>query len=234
MEVSYNLWHGCHKKSEGCLNCYVYRNDEKYGRDSNVVYKTKAFNEPILKKKNGDYKYPSGTLFDLCFTSDFFLEEADAFREEALKIIQERSDCIFFMITKRPERIMECLKDPSLYPNLMIHCTMENQRRFDERAPIYLNLPLKHKGIAIAPMLGPIDLGDYLKLGVNKVTVDGESGPNARLLDFEWVKDIKRQCEKAQVPFQFRQTGARIKVDGKIYSIPRKEQFRQAKKAFKD
>ena len=33
MDVSWNPWHGCKKISEGCRHCYVYRTDEKHGRD---------------------------------------------------------------------------------------------------------------------------------------------------------------------------------------------------------
>lgn len=231
MEESYNCWHGCHKKSEGCLNCYVYRFDKRIGKDSNTISKTKDFDKPIKRKRNGEYKYPSGTLFDTCFSSDFFIEEADEWRQDVLNMIKERKDCDFFLITKRPERIMDCL-NPIDYPNLIIYCTMENQIRFDERAPIYLNLPLLHKGIIIEPMLGPIDLTKYLDKDIEKVSVGGESGPNARVLDFNWVKEIKRQCDRAHIPFNFRQTGANILVNNKLYHIPRDKQFIQAKKAF--
>ena len=37
-------------------------------------------------------------------TSDFFLKEADEWREEAWRIIKARSDVIFILITKRAER----------------------------------------------------------------------------------------------------------------------------------
>ena len=47
MEVTYNCWHGCHKKSEGCMHCYVYRRDESIGKDANIVYKTASFNMPV-------------------------------------------------------------------------------------------------------------------------------------------------------------------------------------------
>lgn len=47
----WNPWHGCHKYSAGCANCYVYRMDERYGRDSSVVKKTKDFALPVKKKK---------------------------------------------------------------------------------------------------------------------------------------------------------------------------------------
>ena len=51
----WNLWHGCHKLSEGCRHCYVYRTDGKYGKDSSVVTKTEKFDLPLLRKKNGTH-----------------------------------------------------------------------------------------------------------------------------------------------------------------------------------
>ena len=232
MEVTYNCWHGCHKKSEGCLHCYVYRRDESIGKDSSYVYKTKNFDLPVRKKKDGSYKYEAGTEFMLCFSSDFFIEEADEWRKDVLRMIRERSDCSFFCITKRPERILDCL-DPREYPNLDIACTMENQKRFDERAPIYLNIGLYKKTVVIEPMLEAVDLSAYIDK-IDAVTVGGESGEEVRILDFEWVKDIRSQCKEKGVAFHFHQTGARIRVNGRLYDIPRNKQHSQAAKAFKD
>ncbi|MBR4421348.1 MAG: DUF5131 family protein [Erysipelotrichaceae bacterium] len=233
MGVTYNCWHGCHKKSEGCLHCYVYRRDLSIGVDSNLIYKTRSFDLPIRKDRKGQYKYPDGTDFDLCFSSDFFIEEADEWRKEVLAMIRERKDCSFFCITKRPERIKECIPDLKEYKNLIIYCTMENQKRFEERAPIYLALDLVRKGIAIEPMLESVNISGYADL-IDAVTVGGESGEDARLLDFEWVKAVRKQCLEHGIAFYFHQTGARIKVGGKIYNIPRNKQHSQARKAFKD
>ena len=229
----YNCWHGCHKKSEGCAHCYVYRRDASIGKDSSIVYKTTNFDLPVKKDKKGNYKYPSGTSFMMCFSSDFFIEEADPWRKDVLSFIRERKDCSFYCLTKRPERIKACMEDLDLYPNLTIACTMENQRRFDERAPIYLSLPLNHKEVMIEPMLGKVDLSSHIHL-IDRVVVGGESGEEARVLNFDWVKDVREQCKKAQVSFGFHQTGARIIVDGKLYRIPRNRQHSQARKAFKD
>ena len=233
MGIQYNCWHGCHKKSEGCLNCYVYRRDESIGKDAAVVYKTSYFSLPVRKDRKGNYKYKGGTEFSMCFSSDFFIEEADQWRKDVLAMIRERSDCTFFCITKRPERIMECIPDIEDYDNLIIHCTMENQKRFDERAPIYLSLPLKEKGIVMEPMLERIDMSKYLDEGIDTVTCGGESGPNARVIDFEWVKEIKENCDKKGIGFYFHQTGANIVVNGKLYHVERKFQHSQARKAFK-
>ena len=233
MEVTYNCWHGCHKKSEGCMHCYVYRRDDSIGKDASKVYKTQSFDMPIKKDRAGIYKYPAGTEFDMCFSSDFLIEEADEWRNDVLNMIKIRSDCNFFCITKRPERIMECIPDIKDYPNLYIYCTMENQKRFDERAPIYLNLPLQSKGVMIEPMLEEVDISKYIDK-IDVVSVGGESGDDARPLNFDWVIKIRQECKKAHVQFSFHQTGAKLIVDNKLYNIPRNKQHSQARLAFKD
>lgn len=233
MEVTYNCWHGCHKKSEGCMHCYVYRRDESIGKDASIVYKTKSFNLPIQKNKKGKYKYPKGTEFIMCFSSDFFIEEADSWRIDVLNMIKQRSDCTFFCITKRPERILECIPNIKDYKNLYIYCTMENQKRFNERASIYLNLPLVYKGVMIEPMLEYVDISKYLDK-IDIISIGGESGNDARPLNFDWVKKIREECIKNNIEFNFHQTGAKLIVNGKMYNIPRNKQHSQAKLAFKD
>ncbi len=68
---------------------------------------------------------------------------------------------------------------------------------------------------------------------IDSVMVGGESGEEARILDFEWVKDVRKQCLEAGVSFSFHQTGARILVNGRLYEIPRNRQHSQAEKAFR-
>ena len=99
--VMWNLWHGCTKVSAGCLNCYVYRRDLMNGIDPSSVHKTQAFNLPVQRYRSGarkgQYKYPSGTIFYTCFSSDFFHSAADGWREDAWNIMKTRSDCFFTM-----------------------------------------------------------------------------------------------------------------------------------------
>ena len=85
----WNPWHGCHKISEGCLNCYMFRRDAMYDKDSNIVTKTSTFDAPVKRKRDGSYKMQeSGTVY-ACMTSDFFIEEADEWRKEAWAFIRE-------------------------------------------------------------------------------------------------------------------------------------------------
>ncbi len=74
MSVMWNLWHGCTKVSEGCANCYMYRADAKFGRDSRDVHKTQSYHLPVRRRRNGSYVISSGTTVYTCFTSDFFKE----------------------------------------------------------------------------------------------------------------------------------------------------------------
>ena len=46
----WNPWHGCHKLSPGCQNCYMHRRDASVGRDGDQVYKTTAFDLPIRRR----------------------------------------------------------------------------------------------------------------------------------------------------------------------------------------
>ena len=228
MEVTWNPWHGCTKYSEGCRYCYVYRQDEMFGRDSRECRKTNDFNLPIRKDRKGNYKIPSGSLIMTCFSSDFLLSDADLWRDECIKMMKERSDCMFYFFTKRIERLNFKVPD-----NVIVGCTCENQKMADYRLPIFKKLDIKYKTIILAPMLEKMDIYKYLGSDIYEVNVSGESGSSQqiRALDYDWVLDIREQCIKANVNFGFHQTGARFIKDGKEYRIERKYQIEQAKKA---
>ena len=234
MYDGWNPWHGCRKISAGCLNCYVYRRDISVGRDASEVHKTASFDLPVRRGKNGRFLYhPAEGLSWTCFTSDFFLEEADEWRAEAWEMIRQRWDLTFIFITKRIHRFYDCIPSDwgDGYPNVRIGCTTENQDRADFRLPIFLNAPIASRFIILEPLLGPVDLRPYLTSAVDSVTAGGESGDGARPCRYEWVLDIREQCIAAGIRFHFKQTGANFIKDGKHYSVPRKLQHAQAKKA---
>lgn len=231
--VVWNTWHGCHKISEGCRNCYVYRTDAKYGKDSSVVTRNSDFSLPVQLNRNNEYKLQTDEIIYTCFTSDFFLEDADEWRIEAWDMIRTRSDLRFLIVTKRIDRFNISLPEDwgNGYNNVEICCTVENQNRADYRLPIFLDLPIKKRSIICEPLLESIDLRPYLNSSIKEVVVGGESGYYARLCDYSWILDIRQQCMEAGVNFYFKQTGARFKKNNKIYLIERKYQHSQAKKA---
>ena len=232
----WNPWHGCHKISQGCKHCYVFREDAAFGTDisTNVVRKTVSFNLPIRRDRKKNWKFSAGTEFGLCFTSDLLIEEADEWRHEIWDIIRQRRDCTFYFFTKRIDRLAECLPSDwgEGYDNVAIGCTVENKDRADYRLPIFLSLPIKHRLVIVAPMIEKIDLSPYLNPElIEEVSVGGESGKYARPLDFDWVLNLRGQCVDAGVPFNFHQTGSYLIKDGRRFHIPREHQHSQSRKA---
>lgn len=234
MHDIYNPWHGCKKISEGCQNCYMYYLDQKRNQDGHYIYKTQNFNYLIARDKNGDYKIKSGEVIRVCMTSDFFLEEADQWRKEVWQMISQRRDVIFYILTKRPKRIKECLPDDwdEGYDHVILNVTCENQRQADIRIPILLDIPAKHKGIMCAPLIGAIDVTKYLKQGqIEQIIVGGENYGGCRPCHHEWVEALFYQAKKQDIKFCFIETGTYYIKDNKRYHIPSKKQ--QASLAFK-
>lgn len=227
MHDIWNPWHGCVKCSEGCDNCYMYFLDRMRDMDGSNIFRTKAkFDYPLQRDRRGRFRVQSGELIRVCMTSDFFLEEADPWRAEAWNIIRQRPDVKFFLLTKRPQRVRECLPGDwgDGWENVFFNVTCENQRRADERIPLLLELPFRHKGIMCAPFIGPVSIEKYLPAGqIEQVICGGENYDGARPCDFDWVKRLRRECEAHDVTFCFIETGTVFIKDGRRYHIPDKQ-----------
>lgn len=231
MASMWNPWRGCKKCSDGCKYCYIYKGDARRGIDTSIIEKTKDYEKPIAKKKNGEYKVAPGLVY-LCFSSDFLIEEADDWRTKCFEMMKERSDCSFLFLTKRIERFMSCIPDDwgEGYDNVTVCCTVENQENADKKLSCFKNLPIKHKCITAQPLLGKLDLSNYLD-GIELVVVGGESDKDARPLDYDWVLDIRKQCIEHNVDFEFRQCGTHFLKDGKMYNLNVRQLMAQAEKA---
>jgi protein gp37 len=205
----------------------MYFLDRQRGQDGRKIYRTKAgFSYPLQKDRQGNYKIKSGELIRVCMTSDFFLEEADTWREEAWDIIRTRRDVKFFLLTKRPQRVKDCLPWDwgEGWENVFFNVSCENQRRAEERIPILLSLPFRHKGIMCAPFVGPVTIAPYLATGqIQQVICGGENYDGARPCNFDWVKSLRAECVAANVTFCFIETGTYFIKDGKRYHIPKKQ-----------
>ena len=214
------------KISEGCRHCYMYFLDRKRGMDGSRVFRTQSgFSYPLQKGRDGRYKIRSGELIRVCMSSDFFLDEADVWREEAWRMIKARSDVKFFLLTKRPERVQEALPSDwgDGWENVFFNVTCENQQRADERIPLLLELPFKHKGIMTAPLIGSIEIGKYLATGqIEQVIAGGENYDGTRPCNFDWIKSLSEQCRTHDVTFCFIETGTQFIKDGKRYRISSK------------
>lgn len=225
-------WRGCHRVSEGCKFCYIHKGDARRGTDAGSIVRLDHFDAPVARNKTGAYRMKPGQLVYLCFSTDFLIEEADAWRPDCWAMMRERSDLHFLFLTKRIERLESCLPPDwgDGYTNVAVGCTVENQACADFRLPIFSALPIHHRNIICQPLLERIDLERYLP-GTELVVAGGESDRNARFLDYSWVLDIRAQCIRQDVRFSFRQCGTHFIKDVRTYTLATRDLGAQARKA---
>lgn len=154
---TWNPWIGCDKVSPGCAHCYMFREQERFNQDPTKVRRTApaTFNSPLR------WKEPRRIF--TCSWSDFFHANADAWRDEAWRIIRDTPQHVYQVLTKRPERIADHLPADwgQGYPNVWLGTSVENQR-WTTRIPILLAVPARVHWISAEPLLGPLDLTKYL------------------------------------------------------------------------
>lgn len=152
---TWNPWQGCKKVSPGCKNCYMFRDKKRWGQDGSNIHRSGnvTFFNPL------SWKEPAKVF--TCSWSDFFLEEADLWRDDAWKIIKSTPHLTYQILTKRPENMIDRLPDDWPLPNVWLGVTAENQEEAARRIP-YL---LMHepgdavvKFVSVEPMLEEIDL----------------------------------------------------------------------------
>lgn len=202
----WNPWRGCKKISEACDNCWVRLQGQ-------ITYTARKLP-----------KADPGTVILMSLQTDFFIEDADIYRADAWKEIKDHPDYIFLLITKRIERVKDCLPDDwgSGYDNVVICVTTETQARADERIPILLDLPVKHKWVTCSPCLEAIDLSKYIDQ-LEFVEACGEKGDPkvVRPTYFEWVEQLSTLCKEHNVRFSLMHIGHKFIKDGNTLAEPR-------------
>lgn len=215
-ENTWNAWHGCKKVSDGCKFCYMYRDKERYGHDPTVVIKSKVnFDAPL--------KWTEPKLIFVCSWSDFFVEEADAWREDAWRIIKATPHHTYQILTKRPERILEHLPADwgDGYDNVWIGVSVENQDMAKKRIPLLLEVPSKVRFLSCEPLLDELDLSQFLIQGLDNfaelhwIIIGGESGNDTgkwkyRPCELDWIHKIIDQASAGDVPVFVKQLGTHL------------------------
>lgn len=203
-EATWNPWMGCTKVSAGCDNCYMFTEQRRYGNDPEVVRRSKTkFADPL--------KWKEGKLVFTCSWSDWFHKDADPWRDEAWEIIKNTPQHTYQILTKRPGRIFRHLPNDwgNGYPNVWLGTSVENQEAAF-RAWRLGDIAARVRFISAEPLLGPVDFfaGNRSALDrIDWVIVGGESGPNHRAMDTDWVRGIHEQCNEYGVAFFLKQLG---------------------------
>ena len=224
-DATWNPWQGCHKVSPGCTHCYMFREKRQYGQEPNVVVRSKrhTFNLPL--------RLTAPARIFTCSWSDFFIEEADSWRDEAWAIIRRTPHLTYQILTKRPERIAGRLPwgDGAPWPNVWGLVSAEDQEQADRRVPLILAANFAVRGVSYEPALAPMDFvnvgamdqcsyvcdhgeqwpeGHRPERGIEWLIIGGESGPGARPFDLAWARSAIAQCRAAGVACFVKQLGA--------------------------
>jgi protein gp37 len=198
-DATVNFWTGCKKVSPGCKFCYMYRDKDRYGLDASLVQRTskKTFEAAL------SWKEPKKIF--TCSWSDFFIDEADAWREDAWEVIRKTPQHTWQILTKRPDRIKECLPDDwgEGYPNVWLGVSIESPGQL-WRIPHLVDVPARIRFLSIEPLIEQIDLfGALTHDGSHKaiqwVIIGGESGNETgkwgyRKCELQWIERVVSDC----------------------------------------
>lgn len=108
------------------------------------------------------------------------------------------------VLTKRADRLLELSPVLPWQSHIWMGTSVES-RDYLCRVDALRRTNANVKFLSLEPLLGALPGLDLS--GIDWVIVGGESGPGARPMASEWVRDIRDQCVKAEVPFFFKQWG---------------------------
>jgi protein gp37 len=210
-DYTWNPIVGCSPVSEGCANCYAAAISKRFKLPwGKPVFKRERLDEPAKVKK------PSRIF--VCSMSDVFHPDVRlGWQIDVLGRIANdelhRNGHAYIVLTKRPDimkGVLAQILEGSVLSNLWIGVTAENQARADERIPILLSVPAAVRFVSVEPMLGPVDLFEYLwspHQRLDWVIAGPETGPKARQFYREWIDmpydclGLCNQCTRYGVPF---------------------------------
>ena len=132
-----------------------------------------------------------------------------SWRQRLWTVIDETPSLDWLLLTKRPHLVRRLTPWKDDWPeNVWLGTTVENQRWVNKRLPHLSDIPAHTRFLSCEPLLGEIDLDDWLeRKTVHWVIAGGESGPKARPSDPKWFYAVRDQCITHATPFHFKQWG---------------------------
>lgn len=212
---TWNPFVGCSVHTAGCTNCYAMKQagvitaphyiGTVKGKDDKLVW-TGKLNQSPAHIVNKPLNIKGHAMIFVNSMSDFFHEKAEyAWQLAAMKVIEKTPQHVYQILTKRPENIQKFVDQYGPFPdNVWVGITMEREDyRF--RIDILRKVPAKVRFMSVEPLIGSAGVMDLS--GIHWVIVGGESGPGARVMKIEWVREVRDQCIEQGVPFFFKQWG---------------------------
>ena len=214
-ESTWNPLTGCNKISPGCKNCYAERmskrlkamGQEKYRNGFKLTLHPKSLMEPLGWKK-------SQMIFVNSMSDLFHKDVPIDFIQQVFDVMRQAHWHTFQVLTKRAERLLELDSHINWPKNVWMGVSVEN-KDYTFRIDYLRQTNAFVKFLSLEPLLGPLPNLDLH--GIDWVIVGGESGPKARPIQYDWVTEIRDQCQGEDVPFFFKQWGGtRKKKAGRL------------------
>lgn len=205
-EQTWNPTVGCTKISPGCKNCYAEVMARRlqaigvrgYERGFLLTLIPERLAEPLERRKP--------TIYFVNSMSDLFHEKVPfEYIHRVFDVMAHAPQHTFQVLTKRAGRMAEFCRGMAVPANVWLGVSVENRKYGLPRIPILRSINAHIRFLSVEPLLE--DLGQFDLSGIHWVIVGGESGKKARPMKPEWVENVKRQCDKADVAFFFKQWG---------------------------
>lgn len=214
-EATWNPVTGCSKVSPGCLNCYAERMAKRLQAMGQPNYRdgfAVRMHEHMLVIPES-WKKPRMVFVNSM--GDLFHEEVPlTFVKSVFEVMERTPRHTYQLLTKRADRLAKIAPYLIWPKNVWMGVTVEDNKRLS-RVEKLRKVPSTIKFLSIEPLLGP--LPDLCLDEIDWVIVGGESGPGARVMQSDWVIEIRNVCVAANVPFFFKQWGGvRKKTTGRL------------------
>jgi protein gp37 len=204
-EGTWNPVTGCTKISPGCKHCYAERmanrllamRQPRYRNGFEVTLQPDLVHLPLR------WRQPR-TIFVNSMSDLFQADIPEAFIREVFQTMAAAHWHTFQILTKRANRLAEIARRLAWPINVWMGVSVESPRYLG-RIERLKQVPAAVRFLSVEPLLARIPLLDLG--GIDWVIVGGESGPGARAMDADWVREIRARCLGAGVPFFFKQWG---------------------------
>jgi protein gp37 len=149
-------------------------------------------------------------------------------RVELFELISETPHLDWLLLTKRPRNIKKMLEratsglKPWPWPNVWLGTTAEDQDHYDERWPVLRQIPAAVRFVSYEPALGPLKISDQSSVP-DWIICGGETGAGARLMKKRWARNLRDECQAAEVQFFMKQMTGKtpIPVDLRVRQFPK-------------
>jgi protein gp37 len=204
-ESTWNPVTGCTKISSGCLNCYAERMALRLRAMGQPNYRNgfKVTCHPHTLDIPSKWKKPQ-MIFVNSMSDLFHQDVPDDFILDIFSTMRQAQQHQYQILTKRAERLLELSPSLPWQKNIWMGVTVESAE-YKYRIDYLRYTGAFIKFLSLEPLLG--DVGELNLDEIVWVIAGGESGPGARPMKIEWVRNIREQCSDQNVPFFFKQWG---------------------------